>query len=113
MPDMAAPGSEVYQRLLKERIVFLGTQVDDSSANLICAQLLLLAAEDPDRDIALYINSPRGSVTAGMASFDTMSFRDCDIATYARALGASMGQFPLSAGTSGKRSALPHARILM
>jgi ATP-dependent Clp protease, protease subunit len=103
----------VYDRLLRERIIFLGQPVDDTIANQICAQLLLLAAEDPDRDIALYINSPGGSVTAGMAIFDTMTFVDCDIATYAMGLAASMGQFLLSAGTSGKRYALPHARILM
>jgi ATP-dependent Clp protease, protease subunit len=103
----------VYDRLLRERIIFLGQPVDDTIANQICAQLLLLAAEDPSRDIALYINSPGGSVTAGMAIFDTMTFVDCDIATYAMGLAASMGQFLLSAGTKGKRYALPHARILM
>src|SRR3954465_5547418 len=113
MPDMAAPGSEVYQRLLKERIVFLGTQVDDSSANLICAQLLLLAAEDPDRDIALYINSPGGSVYSGMAIYDTMQYIPCDVSTVCMGLAASMGQFLLCAGTPGKRYALPHSRILM
>ena len=103
----------VYDRLLRERIIFLGQPVDDTIANQICAQLLLLAAEDPTRDIYLYINSPGGSVTAGMAIFDTMTFVDCDIATYAMGLAASMGQFLLSAGTKGKRYALPHARILM
>ena len=103
----------VYDRLLRERIVFLGQQVDDQIANQICAQLLLLSAEEPERDIALYINSPGGSVTAGMAIFDTMQFVDCDVATYAMGLAASMGQFLLSAGTRGKRYALPHARILM
>src|SRR5690349_21222896 len=103
----------VYDRLLRERIIFLGQVVDDSIANQICAQLLLLAAEDPTRDIALYINSPGGSVTAGMAIFDTMTFVDCDVATYAMGLAASMGQFLLSAGTRGKRYALPHARIMM
>jgi ATP-dependent Clp protease protease subunit len=103
----------VYDRLLRERIIFLGQPVDDIIANQLCAQLLLLAAEDADRDIALYINSPGGSVTAGMAIFDTMQFVDCDIATYALGLAASMGQFLLSAGTPGKRYALPHARILM
>jgi ATP-dependent Clp protease, protease subunit len=103
----------VYDRLLRERIIFLGQPVDDTIANQLCAQLLLLAAEDADRDIALYINSPGGSVTAGMAIFDTMQFVDCDIATYALGLAASMGQFLLSAGTPGKRYALPHARILM
>ncbi len=103
----------VYDRLLRERIVFLGQQVDDAIANQICAQLLLLSAESPEQDIALYINSPGGSVTAGMAIFDTMQFVDCDVATYAMGLAASMGQFLLSAGTRGKRYALPHARILM
>src|SRR5579875_3462939 len=103
----------VYDRLLRERIIFLGQPVDDTIANQICAQLLLLSAEDPVRDINLYINSPGGSVTAGMAIFDTMMFVDCDIATYAMGLAASMGQFLLSAGTPGKRYALPHARILM
>ena len=103
----------VYDRLLRERIIFLGQPVDDTIANQICAQLLLLSAEDNSRDIALYINSPGGSVTAGMAIFDTMQFVDCDIATYAMGLAASMGQFLLSAGTRGKRYALPHARIMM
>ena len=117
--DMRAAGAgmtlndSVYDRLLRERIIFLGQPVDDTIANQICAQLLLLAAEDPSRDINLYINSPGGSVTAGMAIFDTMTFVDCDIATYAMGLAASMGQFLLSAGTKGKRYALPHARILM
>src|SRR6201747_14093 len=106
-------GDSVYDRLLRERIIFLGQQVDDTIANQICAQLLLLAAEEPTRDIALYINSPGGSVTAGMAIFDTMQFVDCDVSTYAMGLAASMGQFLLSAGTPGKRYALPHARILM
>jgi ATP-dependent Clp protease protease subunit len=103
----------VYERLLRERIIFLGQAVDDTIANQICAQLLLLSAEDDARDINIYINSPGGSVTAGMAIFDTMQFVDCDIATYAMGLAASMGQFLLSAGTRGKRYALPHARILM
>jgi ATP-dependent Clp protease, protease subunit len=117
--EMRAPGSgmtlndSVYDRLLRERIIFLGQAVDDTISNQICAQLLLLAAEEPARDINLYINSPGGSVTAGMAIFDTMQFVDCDIATYAMGLAASMGQFLLSAGTPGKRYALPHARILM
>jgi ATP-dependent Clp protease protease subunit len=117
--EMRAPGAgmtlndSVYDRLLRERIIFLGQPVDDTIANQICAQLLLLAAEDPTRDINLYINSPGGSVTAGMAIYDTMTFVECDIATYAMGLAASMGQFLLSAGTRGKRYALPHARILM
>ena len=103
----------VYDRLLRDRIVFLGQQVDDTIANQLCAQMLLLAAEDPTRDINLYINSPGGSVTAGMAIFDTMQFVEPDIATFAMGMAASMGQFLLSAGTRGKRYALPHARILM
>jgi ATP-dependent Clp protease protease subunit len=103
----------VYDRLLRERIIFLGQPVDDAIANQLCAQLLLLAAEDPKRDINLYINSPGGSVTAGMAIYDTMQFIECDVATFALGLAASMGQFLLSAGTSGKRYALPHSRILM
>jgi ATP-dependent Clp protease protease subunit len=104
---------DIYQRLLKERIIFLGTQVDDSSANLICAQLLLLAAEDPEKDISLYINSPGGSVTAGLAIYDTMQFVPCDVSTVCMGLAASMGQFLLCAGEPGKRYALPHSRILM
>ncbi|RJO69828.1 ATP-dependent Clp protease proteolytic subunit [Nocardia panacis] len=103
----------VYERLLRERIIFLGTQVDDDIANKLCAQILLLSAEDPTRDIALYINSPGGSVTAGMAIYDTMQYADCDIRTYGMGLAASMGQFLLTAGTKGKRFALPHARIMM
>ena len=103
----------VYERLLRERIIFLGSQVDDEIANELCAQILLLSAEDPTRDISLYINSPGGSVTAGMAIYDTMKYAPCDIATYGMGLAASMGQFLLSAGTKGKRYALPHARIMM
>ncbi|MEU1544987.1 MULTISPECIES: ATP-dependent Clp protease proteolytic subunit [Nocardia] len=103
----------VYERLLRERIIFLGTQVDDDIANKLCAQILLLSAEDPTKDISLYINSPGGSVTAGMAIYDTMQFAECDIATYGMGLAASMGQFLLTAGTKGKRYALPHARIMM
>ncbi|MEV0293997.1 ATP-dependent Clp protease proteolytic subunit [Nocardia sp. NPDC050710] len=103
----------VYERLLRERIIFLGTQVDDDIANKLCAQILLLAAEDPTKDIALYINSPGGSVTAGMAIYDTMQYAECDIRTVGMGLAASMGQFLLTAGTKGKRFALPHARIMM
>ena len=103
----------VYERLLRERIIFLGTQVDDEIANKLCAEILLLSAEDPTRDISLYINSPGGSVTAGMAIYDTMKYSPCDIATYGMGLAASMGQFLLSGGTKGKRFALPHARIMM
>ena len=103
----------VYDRLMRERILFLGSQVDDVIANQLAAQMLLLSAEDPKRDIHLYINSPGGSVTAGMAIYDTMQFIDCDVATYGMGLAASMGQFLLTAGTAGKRYALPHARIMM
>jgi ATP-dependent Clp protease protease subunit len=105
--------ADTYQQLLRERIVFLGTQVDDTSANLICAQLLLLAAENPERDIQLYINSPGGSVTAGLAIYDTMQFVPCDVSTVCMGLAASMGQFLLCAGQKGKRYSLPHSRILM
>ena len=105
--------AQVYNRLLKERIIFLGTAVMDEMANAICAQLLLLAAEDPDRDIHVYINSPGGSVSAGMAIYDTMQFVNNDVATYAMGLAASMGQFLLCAGTKGKRYSLPHARVMM
>jgi ATP-dependent Clp protease protease subunit len=103
----------VYDRLLRERIIFLGQPVDDAIANQICAQLLLLSAEDSSRDINLYINSPGGSVTAGMAIYDTMELVDCDVATWSLGLSASMGQFLLSAGARDKRYALPHSRILM
>ncbi len=105
--------NDVYNRLLKERIIFLGSEFDDSSANLICAQLILLAAEDEERDIYLYVNSPGGSVTAGLAIYDTMQYVACDIATVCMGLAASMGQFLLCAGAPGKRFALPHSRILM
>jgi ATP-dependent Clp protease protease subunit len=103
----------VYERLLAERIIFLGSQVDDDIANRLCAQILLLAAEDPIKDISLYINSPGGSISAGMAIYDTMVLAPCDIATYAMGMAASMGEFLLAAGAKGKRYALPHARILM
>jgi ATP-dependent Clp protease protease subunit len=106
-------GDSIYDRLLAQRIVVLGREVDDEIANRICAQMLLLAAEDPTADISLHINSPGGSVTAGMAVLDTMDFVECDIATYAMGMAASMGQFLLSAGTPGKRYALPRASILM
>ena len=103
----------IYQRLLKERIVFLGSEVRDSNSNAICAQMLLLNAEDPQADIYLYINSPGGSVDSGMAIYDTMQFISNDVATFGMGLAASMGQFLLAAGTAGKRYALPHARIMM
>lgn len=104
---------QVYNRLLRERIIFLGSVVEDSMANAICAQILLLAAEDPDKDIFLYINSPGGSVTAGMAIYDTMQYVNNDVATVGMGLAASMGQFLLCAGAAGKRYATPHARIMM
>jgi ATP-dependent Clp protease, protease subunit len=103
----------IYNRLLKERIIFLGSQVTDEVANRICAQLLLLAAEDPQRDIHLWINSPGGSVDAGMAIYDTMQFVENDVVTTAMGMAASMGQLLLCAGAKGKRYALPHARIMM
>jgi ATP-dependent Clp protease protease subunit len=103
----------VSERLLRERIIILGSEVKDTNANEITAQLLLLAAEDPEKDITLYINSPGGSVTAGMAIYDTMMLIEPDVATTAMGLAASMGQFLLTAGARGKRAALPHARILM
>jgi ATP-dependent Clp protease protease subunit len=103
----------VFNRLLKERIIFLGSEVNDQVGNRICAQLLLLAAEDDERDINLYINSPGGSVSAGMAIYDTMQFVRNDVVTIAMGMAASMGQLLLCAGTKGKRYALPHARIMM
>lgn len=117
LPSAETPASgfgfDIYQQLLKERIVFLGRDVDDEIANSIAAQMLYLAGQDPDKDIWLYINSPGGSVTAGMAIYDTMQFVRPDVATVCLGLGASMGQFLLTAGAAGKRYALPHARILM
>ena len=106
-------GDAVYQRLLKERIIWLGGEVRDENANAICAQLLLLAAEDPDRDIYLYINSPGGSVTAGMAIYDTMQYIKPDVVTVCMGLAASMGQFLLTAGAPGKRYITPHTRVLL
>ena len=106
-------GDSVYQRLLKERIIWLGGEVRDDNANAICAQLLLLAAEDPERDIYLYINSPGGSVTAGMAIYDTMQYVKPDVVTVGMCLAASMAQFLLTAGAPGKRYITPHARVLL
>ena len=106
-------GDSVYQRLLKERIIWLGGEVRDDNANAICAQLLLLAAEDPERDIYLYINSPGGSVTAGMAIYDTMQYVKPDVVTVGMGLAASMAQFLLTAGAPGKRYITPHARVLL
>lgn len=103
----------VYQSLLANRIIFLGSEVKDENANAICAQMLLLNAEDAEKDIYLYINSPGGSVDSGMAIFDTMQWISNDVATVAMGLAASMGQFLLSAGAKGKRFALPHSRIMM
>jgi ATP-dependent Clp protease protease subunit len=112
-PQVGGLDDLIYNRLLKERIIFLGSEVRDDNANAICAQLLLLAAEDANKDIWLYINSPGGSVTAGMAIFDTMQWVTPDVATVAMGLAASMGQFLLSAGAPGKRYATPHARVMM
>jgi ATP-dependent Clp protease protease subunit len=107
------PGQEIFRMLLRERIVVLGSDVNDQVANQLIAQLLYLEGEDPGRDIWLYINSPGGSVTSGMAIYDTMQFVRPDIATICMGLGASMGQFLLCAGAPGKRYSLPHARIMM
>jgi len=104
---------DIFSRLLRERIVFLGTPVDDMVANLIVAQLLLLEGEDPEKDIRLYINSPGGSVTAGLAIYDTMQFIPCDVQTVCFGMAASMGAFLLGAGTKGKRKSLPNARIMI
>jgi ATP-dependent Clp protease protease subunit len=113
-PDTpVVPGDQLFQRLLRNRIVFLGQQVDDEIANRICAEILLLSAEDPRRDIQLYINSPGGSVYSGLAIYDVMQFVPNDVATFAMGMAASMGQFLLTAGAPGKRYALPHATILM
>ena len=106
-------GDTVFQRLLKERIIWLGGEVRDENANTICAQLLLLAAEDPDRDIYLYINSPGGSVTAGMAIYDTMQYVKPDVVTVGMGMAASMAQFLLTAGAPGKRYITPHTRVLL
>ena len=117
MAGPSGPGfgltDNVYSSLLANRIIFLGSEVRDENANAICAQMLLLNAEDPLKDIYLYINSPGGSVDSGMAIFDTMQWISNDVATVAMGLAASMGQFLLSAGTPGKRFALPHSRIMM
>src|SRR6202522_1678780 len=107
------PGDLLFQRLLRHRIIFLGQQVDDDIANRICAEMLLLSAEDPTSDISLYINSPGGSVYAGLAIYDVMQFVPNDVGTYAMGMAASMGQFLLTAGAQGTRYALPHATVLM
>jgi ATP-dependent Clp protease protease subunit len=116
MAGLDSPGGlndQVFNRLLSNRIVFLGAAVDDDIANTLCAQLLLLDAEDTDKDIRLYINSPGGSVSAGLAIYDTMQFINSDVVTVALGMAASMGQFLLTAGTPGKRFALPNAEILL
>jgi len=112
-PQFDFSGMNLNQRLLRERIVFLGSQVDQDSSNRICAELLLLEAQDPTADIAFYINSPGGSVTDGMAIYDTMQYVACDVSTICLGMAASMGQFLLTAGAKGKRFALPNSRILM
>lgn len=104
---------DIYSRLLKERIIFLGEEVNDVTSSLIVAQMLFLEAEDPEKDILFYINSPGGSVTAGMAIYDTMQYVKCDISTYCMGMAASMGAFLLSGGTKGKRVALPNAEIMI
>ena len=104
---------DIYSRLLKERIIFLGEEVNDVTAGLVVSQLLFLESEDPDKDINLYINSPGGSVTAGMAIYDTMQYEKCDVSTMCMGMAASMGAFLLSGGTKGKRLALPNAEIMI
>jgi len=104
---------DIYSRLLKERIIFIGTGIDDDVSNLVIAQLLFLQSEDPEKDIGIYINSPGGSVTAGLAIYDTMQFIKCDVATYCVGQAASMGAVLVAAGTHGKRFALPNARIMI
>ena len=104
---------DIYSRLLKDRIIFLGEEVTDVAANIIVAQLLFLEADDPDKDIHLYINSPGGSVTAGLAIYDTMQYIKCDVATYCMGMAASMGSFLLSGGTKGKRYAMPNSEIMI
>jgi ATP-dependent Clp protease protease subunit len=104
---------DIFSRLLKERIIFLGDQVTDASAELIVAQMLFLEGEDPDKDIQFYINSPGGSISAGMAIYDTMQFVKCDVSTICVGMAASMGSFLLAGGTKGKRYSLPHSEILI
>jgi ATP-dependent Clp protease protease subunit len=106
-------GWDLYSRLLKDRIVFLGTEIDDGVANVVIAQLLFLDSEDSGRDIMLYVNSPGGHVSAGLAIYDTMQWLHCDVATFCMGQAASMGSFLLAAGTRGKRYALPHARVMI
>ncbi|WP_033504138.1 ATP-dependent Clp protease proteolytic subunit [Bifidobacterium actinocoloniiforme] len=111
--EAPSPTDPIFNRLLKDRIIWLGDEVKDANANVICAQMLMLAAEDPKKDIWLYINSPGGSITAGMAIYDTMQLIEPDVATVAVGMAASMGQFLLSSGTKGKRFITSHARVLM
>jgi ATP-dependent Clp protease, protease subunit len=106
-------GDQLFQRLLRNRIIFLGQQVDDDLANRICAEIILLASEDAKRDISIYINSPGGSVSAGLAIYDVMQYVPNDVATYVMGMAASMGQFLLCAGTHGKRYAMPHAQVML
>ena len=106
-------GWDVFSRLLKDRVVFLGAEIDDDLANVVIAQLLFLDAEDPRKDIMLYVNSPGGGVSAGLAIYDTMQYLHCDVATYCMGQAASMGSFLLAAGARGKRFALPHARVMV
>jgi ATP-dependent Clp protease protease subunit len=106
-------GYDIYSRLLKDRIIFLGTEIDDNIANVVLAQLLFLQTQAADKDVSLYINSPGGSVTAGLAIYDTMQFLSCDVATYCLGMAASMGSFLLAAGTKGKRYALPNCDIMI
>jgi ATP-dependent Clp protease protease subunit len=106
-------GWDIYSRLLKDRIIFLGSAIDDDVANVIIAQLLFLESEDPDRDVMMYINSPGGSFTAGLAVYDTIQHLHCDVATYCMGQAASMGSFLLATGAKGKRFALPHARVMI
>ena len=104
---------DIYSRLLKDRIIFLGGEIDDDTANLVVAQLIFLEADDPDKDISLYINSPGGSVTAGMAIYDTMQYIKCDVSTICVGMAASMGAFLLAAGAKGKRKALPNCEVMI
>jgi ATP-dependent Clp protease protease subunit len=113
LAQIGNPQDQLFTQLLQKRIVFLGSPIDDAVANIVCAQLILLESEDSEKDIHLYVNSPGGSVTAGLAVYDTMQFVNCDVSTTCVGLAASMGQFLLCAGAPGKRYALPHARILM
>jgi ATP-dependent Clp protease protease subunit len=106
-------GWDIFSRLLKDRVIFLGSEIDDELASLVIAQLLFLDAEDPEKDVMLYVSSPGGDVSAGLAIYDTMQLVHCDVATYCMGMAASMGAFLLAAGAKGKRHALPHARIMI